>query len=269
MQLSDIEQGLVLPIDKPRGWSSFQVVNKIKWQIRRDLGLKKFKIGHAGTLDPLASGLLLVCVGKATKKIDELQQGHKVYTGTMVIGATTPCYDLEQAIDRFYPYNHIDAALIEQEVSSFIGCIDQVPPMFSAIKIEGARAYSYARDGHPAEIAPKKVTVLSFEITDYRPGVLATEEELSMAVKPDSQLPTSEEPQRELYRNPQGKVPPQLPQIDFRICCSKGTYIRSLARDLGLALGSGAFLSALRREQIGDYSVSEALSITSGEPVAL
>ncbi len=269
MLLSDIEQGLVLSIDKPRGWSSFQVVNKIKWQIRRDLGLKKFKIGHAGTLDPLASGLLLVCVGKATKMIDELQQGNKVYTGTMVLGATTPCYDLEQAIDHFYPYDHIDAPLIERGVLSLSGCIDQVPPMFSAIKIDGARAYTYARDGQPADIAPKKVTVFSFEITDFRPGIVATEEELREAVKPDEPLPTSEGLQRELYRNPQGKVPPQLPQIDFRICCSKGTYIRSLARDLGLALGSGAFLSALRREQIGDYCVSNALTISSGEPVAL
>lgn len=268
MTLSELEAGCVLPVDKPYGWTSFQVVNKIKWQLKRELGIKKFKIGHSGTLDPLATGLLLVCVGKATKRIEELQNDTKVYSGTIVIGATTPCYDLEQAIDCYYPTKHLTPELIQQAKMGLTGEIDQVPPMFSAIKVEGERAYTYARDNEIVTIAPKKITIHSFEITATRnlDNIL----DLSHS-NPPNESTTTDSPhlEKELYRHPQGHVPEGLPQIDFRIRCSKGTYIRSIARDLGIALGSGAFLSALRREQIGNYSVEEALKVESNVPMAL
>lgn len=246
--------GLVIAIDKPTQWTSFQVVNKLKWHLKREFGLKKFKIGHAGTLDPLASGLLLVCVGSATKQIEELQAGTKVYSGTMVLGATTPCYDLEQAIDRYYPTEQITPAAIETAREQFEGVIKQVPPMFSAVKVDGKRAYVSARDGSTVDISPKEVTIYSFEITAFRPGE-------SRGDIIDSPKIESPKPGRELYRNPQGTVLEWLPQIDFRITCSKGTYIRSIARDFGDAVGSGAFLGTLRRERIGDYSLSDAISL--------
>lgn len=262
--VEQLQAGIVLPIDKPWQWTSFQAVNKIKAVVRntygqRDAsgakaglngGLKKFKIGHAGTLDPLATGLLLVCLGKATKTIPTLQDGDKVYTGTFVLGATTPCYDLERPVDHYYPYEHITPELLQQTLPQFTGTIMQVPPMFSAVKISGQRAYEYARlDDPSATIQPKPVNIYSFEITDFRPGTAAEHADVIENVDVKA---------HHLYDNPLGTVPPHLPQADFRIHCGKGTYIRSLARDLGLALGSGAFLSALRREQIGSYNVADA-----------
>ncbi len=261
MTLEKLLEGVVLPIDKPRQWTSFQAVNKVKAAIRNTYGIKKFKIGHAGTLDPLATGLLLICVGKATKRIDELQAGEKVYTGTMVLGATTPCYDLERAIDHYYSYEHITPELVEEARKQFMGDIEQVPPIFSAVKIGGQRAYQYAREAADGkEIpspTPKTVHIDEFEITAFRPGknIQPAKPQLSTL---NSQLPT---PDSHLYSHPLGTVPEHLPQIDFRIRCGKGTYIRSIARDLGLALDSGAFLSALQREQIGKYSIAEALTI--------
>lgn len=262
--------GIVIAVDKPRQWSSFQVVNKLKWHIKRTFGLKKFKIGHAGTLDPLASGLLLVCVGSATKQIEQLQAGIKEYSGTMVLGATTPCYDLEQAVDRLYPTRHITEELIEKTRQQFVGDIEQVPPMFSAVKVDGQRAYVSARDGEAVAIEPKTVTIYDFAITAFRQGTQTQSE----VAEPTTECPrplandlpnSSRNPQ--LYRNPQGEVPEGLPQIDFRITCSKGTYIRSIARDFGLALGSGAFLSDLRRERIGDYTLADALALDDIESV--
>ena len=259
--LEQLQAGIVLPIDKPRQWTSFQAVNKIKAVVRNTYGLKKFKIGHAGTLDPLATGLLLVCLGKATKSIPQLQDGDKVYTGTLVLGATTPCYDLERAVNAYYSYEHITPELLKETTRQFTGTIMQVPPMFSAVKIDGQRAYEYARTDDPTvTIQPKPVSVYSFEITDFRPGKASSSSPASLT------SPASiSSPSRNLYKAPQGEVPPHLPQADFRICCGKGTYIRSLARDLGAALGSGAFLSALRREQIGDYSVDRALQLDQVE----
>ena len=269
--LEQLQAGIVIPVDKPSQWTSFQAVNKIKSVVRNTYGLKKFKIGHAGTLDPLATGLLLVCVGKATKTIPQLQDGDKVYTGTMVFGATTPCYDLERPIDHYFPYEHITPELLNETVRQFTGTIQQVPPMFSAVKIDGQRAYEYARlDDPTATIQPKTVTVYSFEITDFRkpetPDTLRTSHlpPLTSHLSPST---------KNLYQNPLGEVPPHLPQADFRIHCGKGTYIRSLARDLGVALSSGAFLSALRREKVGDYSVDQAINpdeiqqyLTSSQP---
>lgn len=255
LTLEELKNGIIIPVDKPRQWSSFQVVNRLKWHIKHefDIKAKSFKIGHAGTLDPLASGLLLVCVGKATKRIEELQSGQKIYTGTMILGATTPCFDLERPIDQYFPYDHITPEAINQVLPQFIGNIDQVPPHFSAVKVDGERAYQSAREGEEVAISAKKVTVYEFQITDFRPGTTDIQNHIPTPTEVDTNA-------RELYRNPLGQVPAHLPQLDFRIRCGKGTYIRSLARDLGLALGSGAFLSDLRRERVGDYSLSSALT---------
>ena len=263
MTLEKLLEGVVLPIDKPRQWTSFQAVNKVKAAIRNTYGIKKFKIGHAGTLDPLATGLLLICVGKATKRIDELQAGEKVYTGTMVLGDTTPCYDLERAIDHYYPYEHITPELVEEARKQFMGDIEQVPPIFSAVKIGGQRAYQYAREAADGKEAPsptpKTVHIEEFEITAFR-KVESGKQKVENLVDTtnNSQLSTFN---TQLYKHPQGVVPQYLPQIDFRIRCGKGTYIRSIARDLGLALDSGAFLSALRREQVGEYTLTDAVSL--------
>lgn len=255
LSLEELKAGIVLPVNKPRQWSSFQVVNRLKWHIKHefDIKAKSFKIGHAGTLDPLADGLLLVCVGKATKRIDELQSGQKIYTGTMVLGATTPCFDLERPIDHYFPYEHISRDSILQVIPEFIGTINQIPPHFSAVKVDGERAYNSAREGEEITIAPKKVNIYEFVITDFRPGTPCAEP----LPQPVDSVNTDA---RELYRNPLGQVPSHLPQLDFRIRCGKGTYIRSIARDLGTRLSSGAFLSALHREQVGQYLLSQALS---------
>lgn len=249
-----MKPGLILAIDKPLQWTSFQVVNKLKWHLKREFGLRKFKIGHAGTLDPLATGLLLVCVGSATKQIESLQAGRKVYTGTLVLGATTPCFDLERAVDHYYPTDHLTPEAIAATCAQFTGRIAQVPPTFSAVKVDGQRAYAAAREGSDIEIAAKEVEIYSLEISDIRMG--------DSNFQPPAPLTTPlDDRQRELYREPQGVVPEGLPQVDFRVECSKGTYIRSLARDIGQALQSGAFLSALRRERIGDYTLADALTV--------
>lgn len=224
MTAEDFQNGQVLLIDKPLHWTSFQAVNKMKWVLKSKLGLKKIKIGHAGTLDPLASGLLLVCTGKFTKKIPELQGQIKEYTGTFFIGATTPSYDLETEIDQTYSITHLTEAIIRETVNQFLGEIDQKPPIFSAIKKDGVRLYEHARAGETVEIASRKTTIHEFEITRIA-----------------------------------------LPEIDFRVVCSKGTYIRSLAFDFGKALNSGAHLTVLRRTKIGDYDVKNATDLTAFE----
>ena len=217
----DYQNGQVLLIDKPLNWTSFQAVNKIKYALINKVGLpKKFKIGHAGTLDPLASGLLLICTGKFTKTISELQGQAKEYTGTFYIGATTPSYDLETETDETFPISHIDESLIHETVKQFLGEIDQKPPIYSAIKKDGVRLYEHARAGEVIEIASRKTTIHEFEITKIA-----------------------------------------LPEIDFRVVCSKGTYIRSLAFDFGKELNSGAHLTALRRTKIGDYHVENAVDV--------
>ncbi|MBE8727237.1 tRNA pseudouridine(55) synthase TruB [Flavobacterium hungaricum] len=214
--------GQVLLIDKPLKWSSFQAVNKLKYLLINKVGLpKKFKIGHAGTLDPLATGLLLICTGKFTKRISELQGQAKEYTGTFYIGATTPSYDLETEIDQTFPIEHIDENLIHETVKQFLGEIDQKPPIFSAIKKDGVRLYEHARAGETIEIASRKTTIHEFEITRVA-----------------------------------------LPEVDFRVVCSKGTYIRSLAYDFGKAMNSGSHLTVLRRTRIGEYDVKNAIDIT-------
>ncbi|HEX8328261.1 MAG TPA: tRNA pseudouridine(55) synthase TruB [Hymenobacter sp.] len=210
----DFETGEVLLLDKPLTWTSFDVVRKVKNALR----IKK--VGHAGTLDPLATGLLILCTGRKTKEIDQIQAQEKEYTGTFRLGETTPSFDLETAVDMARPYAHLTNEQILAATTSLTGTIQQTPPIFSAVKIDGKRAYEIARQGLEAEIKSKTVEVKAFELTRIA-----------------------------------------LPEVDFRIVCSKGTYIRSLARDLGLALGCGAHLTRLVRTRIGEFRVEDAFSL--------
>ena len=217
-------EGQVLLIDKPLEWTSFQVVNKVRWLLRKEFNLKKLKVGHAGTLDPLATGLLILCVGKFTKKIDTFQAQHKEYTGTITLGATTPSYDLESEIDQTFSLDGLTSEKIHEATAQFTGALLQRPPMFSALKKDGKRLYELARKGETVDIPMRSIHISAFELTNI-----------------------------------------DLPKVDFRVACGKGTYIRSLAHDFGKALGNGAHLSALRRTKIGDYSVDDAIGIAAFE----
>ena len=224
MTVEDYKEGQVLLIDKPLGWTSFQVVNKVRWLIRKKFDLKKIKVGHAGTLDPLASGLLIICTGKFTKKIDTYQAQEKEYTGTITLGATTPSYDLETDFDRTFDLSGITSEKIKEATSEFLGEIQQQPPVFSALKKDGKRLYEFARAGEDVVIPKRIVNISAFEILNI-----------------------------------------ELPHIDFRVVCSKGTYIRSLAHDFGKALNNGGYLSALRRTKIGEFNVDNSISILEFE----
>ena len=217
----DFEAGEILLLDKPLTWTSFDVVRKVKNTLRIR------KIGHAGTLDPLATGLLILCTGKKTKQIDQIQAQEKEYTGTFRLGQTTPSFDLETPVDASLPYEHLTETDIQAAVQSFVGFINQTPPIYSAVKVNGERAYELARRGDSAEIKSKQIEIKSFELTRIA-----------------------------------------LPEIDFRVVCSKGTYIRSLARDLGLALGCGAHLTALVRTRIGQYRLEDALTMEAVQALA-
>ncbi len=216
----DLEKGGVILLNKPYEWTSFQAVNKVKFLLKNYFETKKIKIGHAGTLDPLATGLLILCIGKYTKKIEEYQAQEKEYTGTFYLGATTPCFDKEKEIDNYYPTEHISEEDIYKAAEHFLGEQEQIPPIFSALKVNGVRAYEFARENKEIELKSRKITIKEFEITRI-----------------------------------------SMPEIDFRIVCSKGTYIRSIARDFGSYLNSGAHLSALCRTRIGEYKLSEAQTI--------
>lgn len=218
--LEEFKSGEILLFDKPLNWTSFQVVNKVRWLIRKSCHIKKIKVGHAGTLDPLATGLLIICTGKFTKRITELQGQVKEYTGTISLGATTPSFDLETEIDQTYPTDHITEELLNKTAEKFLGKIQQTPPVFSALKKDGKRLYEYAREGKEIEVKSREVEISEFEINTK-----------------------------------------DFPKIGFRVVCSKGTYIRSLAHEFGEALNSGAHLSELRRTAIGDYSVKDAMDI--------
>ena len=213
----ELQEGQIFLIDKPLGWTSFQVVNKIRWHLKNITGLKKLKVGHAGTLDPLATGLLLICTGKKTKIISTLQDSEKEYTGTFKLGATTPSYDLETEIDETFSIEHVTSEILEKTTKQFIGKIQQQPPVFSALKKDGKRLYEYARAGQSVEIQKRDVTVVEFKITNT-----------------------------------------ELPNINFLIRCSKGTYIRSLAHDFGKSISSGAHLTALTRTQSGGFKLKDA-----------
>lgn len=214
--------GKLLLMDKPMGWSSFDLVNKVRISIEMHFKLKKrsLKVGHAGTLDPLATGLMLICTGKMTKQIESLQGMPKTYTGTFMLGGTTASFDLEKIVDTEYPVDHITEEAIYKAAQSFIGVHDQEPPVFSAKKIDGARAYKFARRGEEVKMKTSRIEITSFEITRIA-----------------------------------------MPEVDFRVSCTKGTYIRSIARDFGLALHSGAYLSVLRRTGIGEYKIEDAISV--------
>lgn len=216
----DFISGETLYIDKPLGWTSFDVVKRIRSVITRRLGVKKLKVGHAGTLDPLATGVMIVVTGRSTKLIDTLQAGIKEYVAKIKLGATTPSFDLETEIDATYPTEHITRNLVEETLSQFCGRIEQIPPAFSACKVDGKRAYMIARKGHDVELKPKVLIIDEIELIDYEPT-----------------------------------------QITIRVVCSKGTYIRALARDIGVALKSGAHLTELRRTRIGDIHVDDCLTI--------
>lgn len=216
----DFISGEIIGIDKPLGWTSFDTVKRIRGAIQRRLHLKKFKVGHAGTLDPLATGVLIICTGRATRRIEQLQDGDKEYVATIRLGATTPSYDLEKEIDCEYPWQHITPAMVEEVIPRFTGKIMQVPPIFSAVKVEGKRAYNLARKGKDVELKAKPLEIKEMELLSC-----------------------------------------DLPDVTLRIVCSKGTYIRALARDFGEALGSGAHLISLRRTRVGRINVSDCMSV--------
>jgi tRNA pseudouridine55 synthase len=213
------KSGKMILVDKPLNWTSFDIVNYLRMELRKKAGIKEIKIGHAGTLDPLASGLVIVCTGKWTKRINEFQDMEKEYIGQFTLGATTPSFDLETEIDATYPVDHITEEMMRTTADSFLGHGEQYPPVYSAIKIKGKRAYEYAREGKEVQIQPKSIHISAFDISLIEENV-----------------------------------------VTFRIRCSKGTYVRSLARDFGKKLGSGAYLSQLRRTAIGDYLVVNAIT---------
>ncbi len=216
----DYISGEIFYIDKPLKWSSFDVVKRVRGTLLRRMHIKKLKVGHAGTLDPLASGVMIVVTGRATKLIDELQTGVKEYIATIALGATTPSFDLETEIDASYPTEHITEQRVRETLSRFIGTIQQIPPAYSACKIDGNRAYKMARKGHAVELKPKTLVIDEIELMDFSQTA-----------------------------------------ITIRVVCSKGTYIRALARDIGQALDSGGHLTALRRTRVGDIRIAECLSI--------
>ncbi len=218
----DFQEGEVLYFDKPLGWTSFDVVSKVRRLLCRTLKVKKMKVGHAGTLDPLATGLLIVCTGKATKRIDELMATEKEYVATLQLGATTPSFDLETETDRTFPTEHITEETVQEVLRHFTGTVEQVPPAFSACKVDGHRAYKLARRGEEVELKPKTIVIEELEKLNYDH---------------------------------------EKKQLTLRIVCSKGTYIRALARDIGQALGSGAYLIALRRTRVGNVGIGQGMTI--------
>lgn len=216
----DFQKGEILLFDKELDWTSFDLVRKLRNYLCRNTGIKKLKVGHAGTLDPKATGLMIVCTGKETKKIDLLQAKEKEYVATIKLGATTPSFDLESAEDTFYPTDHLTLEFVQQTLNNFIGELEQVPPIFSAVKIDGKRAYEHARKGNDVVIQPKTITISKLEILNFSQNLIV-----------------------------------------LRIVCSKGTYIRALARDLGTALNTGAYLVGLRRTRIGEMKLEDAWNL--------
>ncbi len=216
----NFKEGEVLYFNKPLRWTSFAVVNKIRYHISRKLGVKKIKVGHAGTLDPLATGVMIICTGKATKRIEEFQYHTKEYIATLQLGATTPSYDLEKEIDATYPTEHITREMVEEVLQQFKGTIEQIPPAFSACKVDGKRAYDLARKGDEVELKPKTLVIDEIELLECN-----------------------------------------LPEIKIRVVCSKGTYIRALARDIGEALQSGAHLTGLIRTRVGEVRLEDCMQV--------
>lgn len=216
----DYKAGEILYFNKPLRWTSFDLVNKFRYKLTRKLGVKKIKVGHAGTLDPLATGVMIVCTGKATKRINTLQAMTKEYVATLKLGKTTPSFDLEHEVDAIYPTEHITEEKVQEALSSFIGTIEQIPPIYSAVKVKGKRAYDMARNGEEVKLKAKTLVIDEIELLSYT-----------------------------------------LPVIKIRVVCSKGTYIRALARDIGKALDSGAHLIALERTRIGDVTLDQCMKV--------
>ena len=260
------QAGEILYIDKPYRWTSFDVVNKVRWLLCKRLGTKKLKVGHAGTLDPLATGVMIVCTGRATKRIDELQAHTKEYVATLRLGATTPSFDLEHEIDAYYPTEHITREQVEQTLQQFLGRIEQIPPAYSAVKVDGKRAYDLARKEKDVELKPKILVIDEIELLDYRPTPIPSREGGESSGLGEDSVPKTLE--RTGMRNKAFLTSPAAPSdgqaypsITIRVVCSKGTYIRALARDIGQALGSGAHLTALRRTRVGDVRVEDCLKM--------
>ena len=222
--MRDFEAGEILAFDKPLRWTSFDLVAKVRYNLCRKLGTKKLKVGHSGTLDPLATGVVIICTGKKTKMIESLQADVKEYVATLQLGATTPSYDMEKEVDATYPTGHITRALIDETIPLFIGELWQVPPMFSAVQVNGKRAYELARKGEQVELKPKLLKIDEIEVLSF------DEEKMLLTI---------------------------------RVVCSKGTYIRALARDIGEKLNSGAYLTALRRTRVGNMRVEDCMTIDS------
>lgn len=244
----NLETGFILAFYKPYRWTSFNLVAKIRGELSRYFGVKKVKVGHAGTLDPLATGVILVCVGKATKQIDTLQAGTKEYIAEIKLGATTPSFDMETCEDAQYPIEHITKESLEEVLTHFIGEIQQIPPTYSAVKVDGKRAFKYARTGTEVELKPKTLVIDEIELIDY--GFVAPKE-------PSETLPDAQERIKYQHDNLSDKYL----QLTIRVVCSKGTYIRALARDIGVALGTGAYLTGLIRTRIGNYKLSDCMDV--------
>ena len=243
------QAGEILVFNKPYRWTSFNVVAKVRGELSHRLGVKKLKVGHAGTLDPLATGVLIICTGKSTKLIDELQAHTKEYVATIKLGATTPSFDMETAEDATYPTEHITRELVEEKLKAFVGRIEQIPPTFSAVKVDGKRAFKYARKGEDIELKPKILVIDELELLHF--GERST----------DETQPSTDIDPRERIKYQSDNLQGSHLSLTIRVVCSKGTYIRALARDIGQALGSGGYLTGLIRTRIGKYTLQDCMDI--------
>lgn len=269
----DFNSGEILAFDKPLTWTSFNLVKMVRNRLCRLLGTKKLKVGHAGTLDPLATGVLIICTGKATKEIDRLQAGTKEYIATLRLGCTTPSFDAEHPIDACFPTDHITKEQVEEVLQSrFVGSIMQVPPVYSACKVEGRRAFDYAREGSEVELKAKELVIDEIELLDLHlpnQGIISPHaEEVSFIVRDGVNIKADARHRRQTFEDVKTVEPVQPKMSDeevayltIRVVCSKGTYIRALARDIGQALNSGAYLLALRRTRIGDVAVGDCMKV--------
>lgn len=270
MKIYNFIEGEVLAFDKPLTWTSFNLVKVVRNNLSRRLGLKRLKVGHAGTLDPLASGVMILCTGKCTKLIDQLQAGTKEYVATLRLGCTTPSFDAEHPIDAIYPTKHITQAAVEEALSRFRGSIWQVPPVYSACKVEGRRAFDYIRQGEDVELKAKELVIDELELLDLHlpeQGIISPHaDEVAKMAREDIHIKDYGR-DKETYEIAEATNidTEHLSYLQIRVVCSKGTYIRALARDIGQALGSGAYLIGLRRTRVGDIRVEDCLPVENIE----
>ena len=270
MKIYNFIEGEVLAFDKPLTWTSFNLVKVVRNNLSRRLGLKRLKVGHAGTLDPLASGVMILCTGKCTKLIDQLQAGTKEYVATLRLGCTTPSFDAEHPIDAIYPTSHITQAAVEEALSRFRGSIWQVPPVYSACKVEGRRAFDYIRQGEDVELKAKELVIDELELLDLHlpeQGLISPHaDEVAKMAREDIHIKDYGR-DKETYEIAEATNidTEHLTYLQIRVVCSKGTYIRALARDIGQALGSGAYLIGLRRTRVGNIRVEDCLPVENIE----